>query len=119
MTNVATEKKLASLKEGGSGELLLSGVLDYSTGKQLYMMGNSIISHCSANELILDGTGITRTSSVGLSLVLSLIRDAERVGKKLIIRSLPVELQEIAKFSGVLDILPLATDFEVIDEKER
>lgn len=112
-------QKLATLEERGSGELILSGVLDYRTGKQLYRMGNTLISHTSAKELVLDGAGITRTSSVGLSLILSLIRDAERVGKKLIIRSLPIELEEIAKFSGVLDMLPLATNFEAIDEKPR
>ncbi|UYZ83878.1 STAS domain-containing protein [Entomomonas sp. E2T0] len=115
MSDVTTNTTLATLKEGSTGELLLSGQLDYRSGKHLYEQSETIIKNSSANAFTLDCSGVTRTSSVGLSLVLSLIRDAKKAGKSLTIKSLTEDLDEIAKFSGVTEILPLADDFKVVN----
>lgn len=115
MTKLSTNNTLATLTEGSVGELLLSGELDYRSGKYLYDLGKTIIYNSSANAFTLDCTGVTRTSSVGVSLVLSLIRDAKRVNKTLTIKNLTDDLDAIAKFSGVTEILPLAKDFKVVN----
>ena len=115
MSDVTTNTMLATLKEGSAGELLLSGQLDYRNGKHLCELGESIVKNSSASSFTLDCSGVIRTSSVGLSLILSLIRDAKALGKTLMIKSLTEDLDEIAKFSGVTEILPLTDDFKVVN----
>ncbi|MFD1261375.1 STAS domain-containing protein [Entomomonas asaccharolytica] len=115
MSDVNTKTALATLKEGSAGELLLAGQLDYRNGKHLCELGESIINNSSASSFTLDCSGVTRTSSVGLSLVLSLIRDAKKQAKPLMIKTFTEDLDEIAKFSGLIEILPLADDFKVVN----
>lgn len=115
MAKQAKTNKLGSLSEKESGQLILSGEIDYRNGKQLREIGRTIINNSSAKEFTLSCATVTRTSSVGLSLVLSLIRDAQRLGKSFVIISLPIGLEEIAKFSGVIDILPLSNELKIID----
>lgn len=115
MSDVTTTTTLATLQESSVGELILAGQLDYRNGKHLCELGDAIIKNSSANTFTLDCSGVTRTSSVGLSLILSLIRDAKKLGKTLMIKTLTEDLDEIAKFSGVTEILPLTDDFKVVN----
>ncbi len=111
MANKATTTNtLGSIAERSLGQLVLSGEIDYRNGKQLREIGRALIQNSSAKEFTLNCAELTRTSSVGLSLVLSLIRDAQRANKKLVLKNLPTGLEEIAKFSGVIDILPISVD---------
>lgn len=113
-----TTNSLATLAERSSGELILAGQLDYRNGKSLCDLGCSLIKKSSAKTFMLDCSGVTRTSSVGVSLILSLIRDAKVSGKTLIIKTLTTDLDVIAKFSGISEILPLASDFNVVNIKK-
>ena len=54
-----------------------------------------------------DCAGVTQSSSVGLSLLLCLLRDARATGKTLRIRNLPAEMREVAEVYGLLELLPL------------
>lgn len=109
-----TEKEHATLTESGLGELKLAGQVDYRNGKYLSEIGQSIIHQSKATAFTLDCSGVTRTSSVGVSLILSLIREAKQTGRSLTIKALTTDLEEIARFSDLKDVLPLSADYQVI-----
>ena len=105
---------LATLAEGSSGQLSLKGQLDYRSGKALFEQGKLIIRQSAAKAFTLDCSAVTRTSSVGVALILSLVRDAQQLGKTLQIKNLTKDLEEIANFTGIKDVLPLASDYQVV-----
>lgn len=100
--------QLAGISAGEAGVLRLSGVLDYRSGPLLRVQGRSLIAASGEPELVLDCAGVEKSSSVGLSLLLSFLRDALQAGKPLTIRNLPQDMRDIAKVSDLLEILPLA-----------
>ena len=97
----------ASLTLSADGVLRLVGVLDYRSGPALREQGRKLISGCAQSGLLLDCAGVSKSSSVGLALVLAFMRDARGVGKQLVLRNLPEDMREIAQVSGLGDLLPL------------
>ena len=97
----------ASIAEAAAGELQLSGVLDFRSGPALREQGGRLIGASRAEACVLDCSAVEKSSSVGLALLLALLRDAQAVGKSLSLRGLPQDMREIAKVSGLLEILPL------------
>lgn len=95
------------IEQGANGELLLSGVLDYRTGPALREAGRALIHGAGGGSLRMDCSGVTKSSSVGLSLLLAFMRDARAEGHELRITGLPADMEKIALVSGLLDILPL------------
>lgn len=98
----------ASIREGSAGELLLSGVLDHACGPALREQGRQLIVASPASSLMVDCTAVERSTSVGLSLLLCFLRDAQGAAKTLQLRALPEELRQLAGVSGLSEILPLA-----------
>lgn len=97
----------AGISEVEAGVLQLSGVLDYRSGPQLRAQGRSLIAATQAPRLVLDCSAVEKSSSVGLSLLLSFLRDADQAKKPLEIRSLPKDMRDIAKVSDLQEILPI------------
>ena len=97
----------ASLTLSADGVLSLVGVLDYRSGPALREQGRKLISGGAQASLLLDCAGVSKSSSVGLALVLAFMRDARGVGKQLVLRNLPEDMREIAQVSGLGDLLPL------------
>ncbi len=93
--------------EATPGQLLLSGVLDYSSGPQLREAGRKLVQASQAADLTLDCSAVVKSSSVGLSLLLALMRDAGRVGKTLKVSGLPEDMQQIAQVSGLTELLSI------------
>ncbi|HSC83717.1 MAG TPA: STAS domain-containing protein [Pseudomonas sp.] len=94
-----------AIRQGAAGELLLSGVLDHLTGPALREAGRKLIQSSSASALLLDCSAVEKSSSVGLSLLLAFMRDARAAGKGLTVRGLPGDMQEIARVSGLHELL--------------
>ncbi|NQD93891.1 STAS domain-containing protein [Pseudomonas sp. CrR25] len=97
----------AQLVEQAPGVLRLSGVLDYLSGPALREHGGRLIAASREGGCVIDCTGVAKSSSVGLSLLLAFMRDAEAANKSLLVRGLPQDMREIASVSGLLEILPL------------
>lgn len=97
-----------AIRLGAAGELVLSGVLDYRSGPALREAGRRLIEASPAVELVLDCGAVEKSSSVGLSLLLAYLRDARKAGKRLSVRAMPQDMREIAKVSGLHDLLDLA-----------
>lgn len=90
---------------GAAGEIELVGVLDYRTGPALRKQGAELIKSSQAPAVVLDCSGVEKSSSVGLALLLAFMRDAGELGKAVSVRSLPLDMSEIAKVSGLDQIL--------------
>ncbi|MCW3149837.1 STAS domain-containing protein [Stutzerimonas stutzeri] len=92
---------------GNNGELRLGGVLDYRSGPLLREQGRGLILGAPDTALVVDCSAVEKSSSVGLSLLLAFMRDAKSVRRPVHISELPSDMLEIAKVSGLLDVLPL------------
>jgi phospholipid transport system transporter-binding protein len=88
-----------------AGELRLSGVLDYRTGPDLRKQGQALIKSSKAAALVVDCSAVEKSSSVGLSLLLCFMRDAQAAGKALSIRAMPEDMREIAQVSELTELL--------------
>ena len=97
----------ASLTLAADGVLSLVGVLDYRSGPSLREQGRQLITGCTQASVLLDCAGVSKSSSVGLALLLAFMRDARGAGKQLALRNLPEDMREIAQVSGLGDLLPL------------
>ena len=95
----------SAIRMGAAGELLLSGVLDCRSGPGLRKQGQALIKSSTATALVVDCSAVVKSSSVGLSLLLAFMRDAQAAGKPLSIRALPEDMQEIAQVSGLTELL--------------
>ena len=95
----------SAVRIGDAGELFLSGVLDYRTGPDLRKQGQALIKTSTAPALVLDCSAVTKSSSVGLSLLLCFMRDAQAAGKALSIRAMPEDMRQIAQVSELTELL--------------
>lgn len=94
----------ADVRLGASGELCLSGVLDYRTGPALRKQGQDLIKASNVPALVLDCSGVEKSSSVGLALLLAFMRDAKAAGKIVSIQALPDDMREIAQVSELTEL---------------
>ncbi|MCU1715654.1 lipid asymmetry maintenance protein MlaB [Pseudomonas sp. 5P_3.1_Bac2] len=99
----------ASIQETTPGQLQLAGVLDYLSGPALREQGGKLLKASQAQAFVLDCSGVVKSSSVGIALLLAFMRDAQAAGKSLSLRDLPKDMREIAGVSGLLEILPLSS----------
>ncbi|WP_030128004.1 lipid asymmetry maintenance protein MlaB [Pseudomonas sp. QTF5] len=95
----------SAIRMSEAGELLLSGVLDYRTGPNLREQGQALIKSSNAAALVVDCSAVEKSSSVGLSLLLCFMRDAQAAGKALSIRAMPEDMREIAQVSELTELL--------------
>lgn len=95
----------ADIRQVEPGAFALSGVLDYQSGPAVRAAGAKLIRAAHGDNICLDCSGVVRSSSVGLSLLLCFIRDAHACGKRLQIAGMPAEMQQIAGVSGVDKLL--------------
>lgn len=96
------------LREVQSGGLALEGGIDMHGGAELRATGRRLLAASKGRDVWLDCAAVTQSSSVGLSLLLCLLRDARATGKNLQIRNLPDDLRQVAEVYGLLELLPLA-----------
>jgi len=95
----------AAVRMSDVDELLLSGVLDYRTGADLRKQGQALIKSSKATSLVIDCSAVKKSSSVGLSLLLCFMRDANAAGKAVSIRAMPEDMREIAQVSELTELL--------------
>lgn len=98
------------IEQGANGELRLSGVLDYQSGPALRRDGQALIQAMKGERVLIDCSSVEKSSSVGLSLLLAFTRDAMAMGCDVAITAVPSDMREIARVSGLLDVLSLADE---------
>jgi phospholipid transport system transporter-binding protein len=82
-------------------QLSLAGVLDYRSGAALRKQGQALIETTKSTALVIDCTAVEKSSSVGLSLLLGFMRDAEAAGKTVRVQALPHDMRQIAQVTGM------------------
>jgi len=85
--------------------ILIGGILNYQTGKDLLDQVKKVILSIKDKNLTLDLSAVEHSSSVGIALLLALLRFARQHGKTLKIINLPKYMQQIAAVSNVLPLL--------------
>ncbi|WP_417777317.1 STAS domain-containing protein [Stutzerimonas xanthomarina] len=100
------------IEGSAGGELRLAGVLDYQSGPALRRQGQALIRQAKGTRISADCRAVERSSSVGLSLLLAFTRDAQKQGDELVVTGLPEDMRELARVSGLLDVLSLASETE-------
>ncbi|NLC99575.1 MAG: STAS domain-containing protein [Gammaproteobacteria bacterium] len=88
-----------------AGVLHLSGVLDHSSGAALRNQGQALIRNTHATTVQVNCTAVTKSSSVGLALLLAFMRDAQQFGKAIVLTDLPEDMRKIAEVCGLTEIL--------------
>jgi len=97
----------AAVSLDASGRLCLSGVLDYRSGAALRSQGQQLIKGSSASQLLVDCSAVSKSSSVGVSLLLGFMRDAAQAGKPMKVSGLPRDMAQIADVSGVRSLFDI------------
>ncbi|WP_414154840.1 lipid asymmetry maintenance protein MlaB [Pseudomonas sp. BNK-43-a] len=87
------------------GVLRLAGVLDYRSGPALRKQGKALIAASREQRLVLDCSAVSKSSSVGLSLLLAFMRDAQAAGKAWEVRGMPADMSEIAEVYDLDEVL--------------
>jgi len=87
------------------GVLRLEGVLDYRSGPALRKLGKALIAACREAQMVLDCSAVQRSTSVGLSLLLAFMRDAQASRKGCLVRGMPDYMREIAEVYDLDEVL--------------
>lgn len=90
------------LQFGEQGRVRLSGVLGMDTVPVLLAEQAGLFNH--ANRITLDLQQVERADSAGVALLLHWLREARRQNCVLSFVNLPVQMQAIARVSGVEDL---------------
>lgn len=96
----------ATLQRGRDGRWRLGGELDFGSAAVLRPRLDEALQHGDAVDL--DLSGVTRTNSAGLALLLQWQEDAGRRGVPLRIINPPGSLMELARLSNLEQILAFA-----------
>ncbi|HEK1686209.1 TPA: anti-sigma factor antagonist [Pseudomonas putida] len=95
----------ADMSMAEPGVLRLAGVLDYRSGPALRKQGKALIAASREQRLVLDCSAVSKSSSVGLSLLLAFMRDAQAAGKAWEVRGMPADMREIAEVYDLDEVL--------------
>ncbi|QKK11888.1 MAG: STAS domain-containing protein [Pseudomonadota bacterium] len=93
----------ACLKQGGDGELLLTGALSFASVPQLEGLLEPL--QRPGKETVIDLRGVKRSDSAGLALLVEWLRQTRQRGAKLTFRNIPEQMQAMARISQVYGLL--------------
>ena len=85
--------------------LTLAGVLDLHTVAAVLEPGRHAIAGVAGQSAVLDLAAVERSDSAGLALVVDWLRTARRRGLDLAIEGTPAQLADIARVSGLDELL--------------
>jgi phospholipid transport system transporter-binding protein len=95
----------ASLSQRGA-KVCLEGELSFATVAGLLREAQPLLDKGS-DRLLLDLKDVGRADSAGLALLLEWVSQCRRRGRPILLQHLPQALLDIARFSNVLNLLPL------------
>lgn len=98
----------ARLETTGDGHLSLSGQLSFDTVPGLWDRWRSLAGGRPAVDV--DLAGVHRADSAGLALLVACMRFARQTGQQLRFCNIPTQMLDMARVSGLEDMLPLHRD---------
>jgi phospholipid transport system transporter-binding protein len=90
----------------GDDRFLLSGDLHFDNVPQIWEESRAMFTR--APGLTLDLSGITRTDSAGLALLIEWMRLARESRKPIAFKNVPAQMQALIEASGLTEVLPLS-----------
>jgi phospholipid transport system transporter-binding protein len=93
------------IKENKKGQWQVTGELGFATVPKLYKTGYDVITE--HENLVFDLQDIIALDNSGLALLTAWVRLAKKLDKTISFVNLPNKLLDIAKLSGLEDILPI------------
>ena len=95
----------ARLQCQAAGQFSLSGELSFASVPELVEAGEQLFD--SVDVISVDLADVGRSDSAGLALLVSWVRQARQLDKRLSFQHVPAQLLGLARVSGVDHILPL------------
>jgi len=95
----------AVLCEQGPGRCALNGCLSFKTVNRLLRDSAGLFRNSA--PLVVDLSGVERTDSAGLALLVEWMKMARRTDKGLTFCNMPEQMLEIARTCGLVDVLPI------------
>lgn len=97
-----------SIQQGREGRLEIHGELSFASVPALW---RECRAQCAAgNAIDIDLGQVQRSDSAGLALLVEWLRETQRSGASLRFFNIPAQMLEIARASGLEQILPLHRD---------
>lgn len=88
--------------------LAVSGVVDVNNAMALKVEGEAMLKSMG-ERFVIDMADVEQSSSVGVSLMLCWMRAAREAQKELTFRNMPSKMFDVARVSGLDEVLPLAS----------
>ncbi|MCU7800684.1 MAG: STAS domain-containing protein [gamma proteobacterium symbiont of Lucinoma myriamae] len=103
-----TENTIAAqLEKISQGHYILKGQLNFKSVPVLWSKNRTLLFADEADTLNVDLAQLERSDSSGLALLVEWYREAELQDKKIIFYNLPSQMYDLARISGLNEILPL------------
>ena len=98
----------ATIVEVNSDRVALSGAIDVDNAMDLKAQGEALIRNSGAS-IEFDLSGVLHSGSVGVTVLLAWMRAASAADKQIVFLNMPGKMFDIARVSGLDDVLPLRT----------
>ena len=92
--------------DSGNGNWSLEGELGITSIPAL--LAHAATALDGSGDIEIDLKGVTRADSAGLALLLELLRESSRKGRRIVFNHVPAQLLSIARVCGLEKILPLS-----------
>ncbi|OUR88641.1 anti-sigma-factor [Cycloclasticus sp. 44_32_T64] len=96
---------MAELKQNGAGVIDVSGTLGF--GLVVDLLNSSRRFFSSQTDLVFDLSGVEKTDSAGLALMVEWMVMAQESGQTISFREVPKQMLDIARVSGLDGVLPI------------
>ena len=94
-----------AISEQSPGRVVVSGALSFATARDARQLGVLVLEGSSARTIIIDCSGVTRSDSAGLAVLLDWLAWGRRRARPLSLQNLPASLIAIARISEVDGLL--------------
>lgn len=96
---------MAELKQNGAGAIDVSGTLGFALVVDLLNSSRRFFS--GQTDLVFDLSGVEKTDSAGLALMVEWMVMAQESGQTISFREVPKQMLDIARVSGLDGVLPI------------
>lgn len=105
-----SRKSIAQLEKTAPGHYQLTGDLSFDSVPELWEQNKAILFEDDSSTLDINLSRLERSDSSGLAILLEWYREAEQSNKKITFINIPQQMYDIARVSGLDEILPLTQE---------
>ncbi len=107
MSGNNARKSSAQLEKTAPGHYQLKGDLSFASVPMLWEQNRTTLFEDECSELDINLSTLERSDSSGLAMLIEWYREAEQSNKKITFLNLPQQMYDIARITGLDEILPL------------